>query len=387
MKKRVFTLLVTCGALLLSAAPDDAQIYRATTRHVDFDGETLCYYNTTELFSLMDSLPKFLGKMLSALNEAPDKQKLVEDSVKLFVDGFNFKAVRAAAWSQKEINPDLYIYKSSTCLGKSAQMPGLFSLAGINGNLSLQGALAMLPADVIFAHQTQLQPGKFYAHLTDLARNSKNPQIAGAENLVNLMLNQQKINLPALLNSASGLYTFIIAGETPETFRFSLTIPDRHGILAATIKKFLPPAPQTPGRSKLPIPPAKGFEFIQPEFVYLEKEVILVSNFDRCLGKIHRSSELRADFLRLLPATGAGFTVLKFTPTALANLKKSYQNQPVIMELLNTLSPASAAEVIRITPDGVQSIGVADFSISAAYFKFSQKLSSVITSIQAAKNK
>ena len=387
MKKTIFTLLAVCGTLLLSAAPDDLQIYRATTRHVDFDGNILTYYNTTELFSLLDSLPEFLGKILSALNETPDKQKLIEDSVKLAVDGFNFKAVRATAWSQKEIKPDLYIYKLSNYLGKSAQMPGLFSLAGINGNPSLQGALAMLPSDVIFAHQSQLQPGKFYAHLTALARNSQNPQIAGAENLLNIMINQQKINLPALLNSASGLYTLIIAGETPETFRFSLTIPDRYGLLSAKLKQDLPPVPNAPGRSKLPIPVVKGFEFIQPEFVYLEKEVILVSNFDRCLGKIHRSCELRADFLRLLPATGAGFTVLKFTPAALANLKKSFKNQPTIMELLNTLSPASAAEVIRITPDGVHSIGVADFSISSAYYKFSHKMSTVISNIQAAKNK
>ena len=114
---------------------------------------------------------------------------------------------------------------------------------------------------------------------------------------------------------------------------------------------------------------------MKPELVYLDKQIILVSSFERCVAKIHRPYALRADFVQQLPANGAAFSVLNITPKALANLKNFCKNKPLILALLNAISPASGAEVIKIAPDGVYTVGVADFSFSAAYFNFSQKLS------------
>ena len=66
-------------------------------------------------------------------------------------------------------------------------------------------------------------------------------------------------------------------------------------------------------------------------------------------------------------------------------LKKKCQDKPVILALLNTLSPANAAEVVKIAPDGIYSVGVADFSLTAAYFNFSQKLSAFTDEAKANK--
>ena len=57
------------------------------------------------------------------------------------------------------------------------------------------------------------------------------------------------------------------------------------------------------------------------------------------------------------------------------------------MELLNALSPASAAEVIQITPSGVNRVGVADFSTTSAYNKLCLKFSDIMSKLNAAKNK
>ena len=192
-----------------------------------------------------------------------------------------------------------------------------------------------------------------------------------------------KIDIAKLLNSANGLYTLILAGDSEETFRFSLTVPDNDGSISAELKKLLPPDPQNPNRSVIPV--KKKREYLKPELVYLDKQIILVSSFERCVAKIHRPYALKADFVRQLPANGAAFSVLNITPQTLESLKRLCKDKPVILTLLNTINPASGAEVIKIAPDGVYTVGVADFSFSAAYFNFSQKLATIIDEAKALK--
>ena len=200
-----------------------------------------------------------------------------------------------------------------------------------------------------------------------------------------MMIQGTKVDVAKLLNSANGLYTVILAGDSKETFLFSVTIPDNDGTLAVELKKLLPPDPKNPNRSIIPATIKKNREYFKPEFVYLDKQVILVSSFDRCIAKTHRPYALKADFTRLLPAEGAGFAVMNITPKTLESLKKCCEDKPAVLALLNTLSPASYAEVVKLAPDGVYSIGVADFSITSAYFDFSQKLAQIASNAKANK--
>ena len=379
MKKFFSALLAACG-VVLCAAPDDAQIYRATTRHIDFDGNFITYYNSTELGELINQIPQVIEK-ISAFDES-GKLKPAACAAELVLKAMNLSALRASAMSQKELKEDLFIYKESYYLGKNAQLPGIFSTAGLNGNLSLQAALATFPADVVFAAQFQMMPGKFHQHLDRTIKNSKHKQI---QTVCEVTCKNTKVDVAKLLNSANGLYTVIFAGETEDTFRFSVTIPDNDGTIAAELKKQLPPDPKNPNRSRLIVPMKKKREYLKPEIIYLDKQIMVVSSFERCIAKNHRPYALKADFVRQLPATGAGFAVLNITPEFLANLKNLCKDKPVILTLLNTLSPASGAEVVKIAPDGVYSVGVADFSLTAAYFNFSQKLATIIDEAKAIK--
>ena len=379
MKKFFSILLAVCGTVLFAAA-DDAQVYRAATRHVDFDGNFITYYNSTELGELINRIPEVIENF-SAFDES-GHLKTAASAAEMVLKAMNLNALRASAMSQKELKEDLFLYKGSYYLGKNAQLPGIFSTAGFNGNLSLQGALATIPSDVIYAAQFQLMPGKFYQHLEQTIRNSKHEQI---KTLCNMVVRGTNVDVNKLLNSANGLYTVIFAGENEETFRFSLTIPDNDGTISAELKKLLPPDPGNPNRSLIPAPMKKKREYFKPEIVYLDKQIMLVSSFERCLAVQHRPYGLRADFIRLLPATGAGFSFLNITPKTLNNLKKKCQDKPVILALLNTLSPANAAEVVKIAPDGIYSVGVADFSLTAAYFNFSQRLSGFTNEAKANK--
>lgn len=386
MKKISAMFLALCSTMMLYAAPDDAQVYRAATRHIDFDGDSIIYYNSTELFSMLNSLPETGGKIAAAFIDpvGHDRIKLVSDAAKILVEALNLDALRAIAWSHKELRSDLHIYKSSCYLGKEAQLPGIFNISGINGNISLQDVLAALPSDLIFAAKMQIMPGKFYGNLMETIQKSDHPQI---KNFCNMFIQGVPVDVAKLLNSANGLYTLIIAGETPETFRVSLTIPDRDGTISAELKKVLPPSPQSPGRTVLPCPIGKGQDILRPEIVYLDKEIMLVSNGARCLETPHRPYALKADFLRLLPASGAGFTFVNLTPKAIASLKSAVAPQiPALTGLFNTLTPANLAEVTRVSPNGIYSIAVADFSIESVYFDFCMKLGEIINQMQSAKN-
>ena len=68
MKKLSALVFSLCCTAAVFAAPDAAQIYRNTTRYVDFDGETLMYYNTAEFFSLFNTLPNRVGKIMTAMD-------------------------------------------------------------------------------------------------------------------------------------------------------------------------------------------------------------------------------------------------------------------------------------------------------------------------------
>ena len=378
--KKLFSTLFAASAIALCAAPDDAQVYRATTRHIDFDGEQIVYYNCTELGQLINKLPGVIEK-ISAFDES-GRLKPAAAAAEMILKAMNLNALRAVAASQKELKSDLFIYKSSSYLGKAAALPGIFSIAGENGNLSLQSALASMPADLIFASQFQLMPGKFFQHVDSTIKNSKHEQI---KTVCDMSCPNAKIDIAKLLNSANGLYTLILAGDSEETFRFSLTVPDNDGSISAELKKLLPPDPKNPNRSVIPMQMKKKRKYLKPELVYLDKQIILVSSFERCVAKIHRPYALKADFLRQLPANGAAFSVLNITPKTLGSLKRLCKDKPVILTLLDTINPASGAEVIKIAPDGVYTVGVADFSFSAAYFNFSQKLATIIDEAKALK--
>ena len=378
--KKLFSTLFAASAITLCAAPDDAQVYRATTRHIDFDGSFLCYYNSTELGQLINQLPQVIEKF-SAFDES-GRLKPAAAAAEMILKAMNLNALRASAFSQKELKSDLFIYKESYYLGKAAALPGIFSTAGQNNDLSLQAALASMPADLIFASQFQLMPGKFFQHVDNTIKSSKHEQI---KTVCDMSCPNAKIDIAKLLNSANGLYTLILAGDSEETFRFSLTVPDNDGIISAELKKLLPPDPKNPNRSVIPMQMKKKREYLKPELVYLDKQIILVSSFERCVAKIHRPYALKADFVRQLPANGAAFSVLNITPKTLESLKRLCKDKPVILTLLNTINPASGAEVIKIAPDGVYTVGVADFSFSAAYFNFSQKLATIIDEAKALK--
>ena len=361
--KKILTLLFSLScAVTVFAAPDAAQIFRSTTRHVDFDGENLLYLNTTELGTLINKLPAGLGKIGSAaLGEKKEDVNTFVCGAEILLKTLNLNALQAVAASEKKYKDDLYVSKSVLYLGKDAALPGLFNTSGFSNNCSLNEALAEMPSDVIAAIKFQFYPGTLYAGL------EKNIEVMGDAAIkemyvtVKSELAQKGIDLKQLLNSAGGTWSIIAAGSSEKDLRVSITIPDNDGTLTAVLKKFLPPGANTPDRSFIPGPMSKQ----KPAVLYLDKKIVLVSDAERC-AKIERPFSLPADFVRMLPAKAAGFKVVRLSPELIAGLKqmKEVTKEPVLQQLIAGLKPGLSFEATQIESDAVRNVTVADFSAS-----------------------
>ena len=193
--------------------------------------------------------------------------------------------------------------------------------------------------------------------------------------MLKTMLLSTGIDPAKLAASASGKYLLVAAGKTPETMRFALTVPDYTGAVTAVLKKNFPTAADTPDCSMLP--PQNG---MRPALLYLDKCVILVSDFDRCT-KLCKPFGIPENFRNLLPAKAGAYGVINFSPDIVKCLQTL---DPVNKELDSALQKLSsgmksglAVKAAIIERDGARTIEVSNFSLEEAYYKFLINLSSI----------
>lgn len=364
---------LSCIALLMmlsaTAAPNPAQIFKNTTRHIDFDGNLLLYYNTTELFELLQKFPAQLTAAGKAIQAAPPaKLQLINDSADLIIKSLNLHALQAAAWSLKPLKNGLYISKESLYLGNNALLPGIFNCTGITNRFTLDGVLSELPSDLIAAVKFQFNTAGFYAGVEKNVNSSPNAEIKAYYNMAKTMLATQGIDLKQLLGSASGEFTFIAAGDSPETLRSMLIIPDQNGAVAAACKKFFPADSTAPDRSFLP---AKGLKF-RPALLYLDKKTVLVSDFASCT-KASKPFDVPADFRRHLPENAATIGIINISAQLLKNVRnipiKNPKQAAMFRKFIDTLTPGLAVEMLKVERDGTRSVTISNFTLSDLYYK------------------
>lgn len=359
MKKFLCLIFSLSCAVTMFAAPDAAQIFRNTTRHVDLDGNNLLYINTTELGSMINALPGNIGKTVSALNEKPENVDNIVKGAEIILKTLNLSALKAAASSEKQYKKDLFLSKSVLYFGKAAALPGLFNTSHYSNDLSLNATLAEFPADVIAAVKFPCYPEGLFNDLEKNIAATGNAKIKKLYAKAKAEIAKENIDTKAILTSIGGNWSIVIAGNSEANLRFTLTIPDNNGALTAYLKKVFPVDPKTPDRSLIQTP----FKEMKPAILYLDKKVVLTSNTD-LYAKVEKAFALPADFIRMLPANAASFKVFRLTPELIAGLKKidELTKEPVALKLLNALKPGMAFEATLVESDSVRSITVANFT-------------------------
>ena len=353
----VFSLCCTAAVF---AAPDAAQIYRNTTRYVDFDGETLMYYNTAEFFSLFNTLPNRIGKIMTAMDADAKMVSTVSSAMEIILKSCNLNAIKATAHSQKQFAKTLYLSKSVAYTGKNGVVPGCFDTSKNLNTYKLNDVLAELPFDTVAALKFQYFPGELNDAFEKNLEQCSNAEVKNFFAQARAKAQKDGIAIDKLLASANGNWTIFFAGYSPESFRVTITIPDNDGSITAVLKKHLPPAPQTPDRSFLP--PLQQSK-MKPAILYLGKQIMIVSDFDRCT-KIVRPFSIPPYFANKLPADAASFSFLKISPELIDNLRQMKDIPPEVKPLLDALYPCQAVDAAVVESDGLRSVGVANFSIN-----------------------
>ena len=373
MKKLSTLVFSLCCTAAVLAAPDAAQIYRNTTRHIDFDGDTLVYYNTTEFFSLFNTLPTRIGKIMAAMDADPKRVNAVTSAMDIILKSCNLSAIKATAYSRKKCTPTLYLSKSFAYTGKNGVVPGCFDTSKNLNTYNLNTVLAELPVDTVAAMKFQYFPGELNAAFEKNLELCKNAEVKNFFAKARAKAQKDGIAIDELLASANGNWTLFIAGHSPETLRLTITLPDNDGTITALFKKHLPPSPKTPDRSFLPpLPESK----MKPAILYLGKQIMFVSDFDRCT-KIERPFSIPPQFTRLLPANAASFSFIKITPELIASLRQMKNIPSEVKPLLDALPLGQAADAAMVESDGLRTIGVADFSFNDLVFNLLSTLKNI----------
>ncbi len=360
MKKLSALIFSLCCTAAVFAAPDAAQIYRNTTRYVDFDGNTLMYYNTAEFFSLFNTLPNRIGKIMTAMDADAKLVSTVSSAMEIILKSCNLSAIKATAHSQKQCAKTLYLSKSVAYTGKNGVVPGCFDTSKNLNTYNLNAVLAEFPVDTIAALKFQYFPGELNASFEKNLGSSNNADVKNFFAQTRAKAQKNGIAIDKLLASANGNWSMYVAGNSLETFRIAITIPDNDGSITAVLKKHLPPSPETPDRSFIPpLPDSK----MKPAILYLGKQLMLVNDFERCT-KIERPFSIPPEFARMLPANAASFSFLKISPELIAALRQMKDLPPQAKLLLDALYPCLAVDAAVVESDAVRSIGVADFSFN-----------------------
>ena len=368
--RKFFTSLFIIFALTAVASPDAAQIYRSTTRYVDFDGNALFYYNTTELLKYWQQLPSVFAPVVLKFVDAPHDRiiPLVKDGADILNKTLNLQALKAVAGSSKRLKNGLFVNKLFLYVGNDVNQPGAFNYSNFANDITIEQFLTSLPEDVILANMFQLTPGDFYAELDKNINTSTNQELLMAYNMLKISLVSMGIDPVKLSASANGKYLLFIAGNSPESFRFSLVIPDSTGNISAALKQAFPPATATPDRSMLP-----AQHGMNPALLYLDKSIVLVSDFDRCT-KIYKSFGIPESFRRLVPAKAGAYGVINISQQLIDNMQTIIPNDKevrgVLMKLLFGIKPGLSVHATTVERDGARIIDIADFSIEDAYYKF-----------------
>ena len=256
--KKSLLLIAASAALLLHAAPDAAQVFTRTTRYVDMDGNSLFYYNTGELVKLFNKLPKFVSSVATLAEVKTENVQLLKDGTTVLLNALNLEAVKAVAWSSKELPGNIHIDKSVTYLGTAAALPGIFNVAQFKNNIDLNAELSALPSDVICA--VKFQAAWDIAHLEKCINASPNAQLKAYWNMFKSMVATFGADINRICAGSSGTCTVVIAGNDEASLRMTCTIPDENGSLSTLLKRFLPQDPQNAALPLLSsVSPAKPF--------------------------------------------------------------------------------------------------------------------------------
>ena len=363
--KKTFFLIAASAAMLLHAAPDAAQVFTRTTRYIDMDGNSLFYYNTSELVKLLDKLPGFAGSIAATADVPPESVQLVKDGTSVLLNTLNLNAVKALACSTKELPGDIHIAKNVTYLGNASALPGIFNVAQFKNKFDLNAELSALPSDVIFAIRFQAA-----VDIVDLEKNinaSPNAQLKAYWNMLKSMAATFGADINKLSSGCAGTFTVVIAGNDENSLRMICTVPDENGSLSTLLKRFLPQDPQMP--AIYPIPGTSKITALgKPVVLFQDKKVVLMSDYQRCTKKYPKFKPPVA-LCRQLPVNAGAYTVINVSSGGIAELRKLTAKQPVFAKITAALKPACLIAASVIERDAISDTAASDFSVTDLMYK------------------
>ena len=368
--------MLLAGAISLSAAPDDARVFRSTTRYVDVDGIGLNYYNSGELMKLTGSLPGFASRITRELSGNDVYAKVAQDGTGIVLKTLNLNACLASAGSIKNLPGGLQITKTFIYTGKNGSMPGIFSRFNFQNDLETAKTLSSLPADVLFALKIKAAPGELFNSLNRNIKASGNEMINMSFSMFLSLAAQSGIDINQVMQSINGDYLFLIAGKDQTSLRFMVVIPDTTSAIANILKTRMAKL-QDPARNgvfNIKIPQAKKFGW-QPAAVIRDKEIVLINDIARLDIKTPAFAP-PAEYLRLLPAKGSSFSVINLNREQIAMLRELPENQRKLIQGYE-LKPYLAIGVGEYTQDGIRGTQITDFSWYSVGFKISELIATI----------
>ena len=376
MKKFIPLAMLLAGVISVSAAPDDAQVFRSTTRYVDMDGTGLSYFNTGELMKMTASLPGFFSRITKQLSGNDMYAKVAYDGTGIVLKTLNLNACLASASSLKNLPGGLQIGKGFIYTGKNGSMPGIFSRFNFQNDLETAKVLSSLPSDVLFAMKIKAAPGELFNNLNRNVKASGNEMINGSFSMFLTFAAQSGVDINQVMQSINGDYLFLIAGKDQATLRIMLVIPDTTGAVANILKTRMAKL-QDPARSgvyKLKIPKARKFGW-QPAAVIRNKEIVLINDIAR-LDINTPAFVPPAEYLRLLPSKGCNFSVINLSREQIAALRKLPEKQAKFIKGYD-FKPFLAISVGEYAPDGFRETMISDFSWFSAGFNIGKLFSTL----------
>ncbi|MBE6390146.1 MAG: DUF1559 domain-containing protein [Lentisphaerae bacterium] len=352
MRKHLWASATVALGLSLSAfgAPAGNAKFNATVKNVDMGGEMFMYEDMSFYSSMFnDKLPKVLNILFKDQQFGPTVDAAAQSLIKLF----NLPAFKSIAASSIKTASGVYCYKSFTLADMQAKSI-FIDPSWKNVRLDWQ----KLPSDTRIAMKCQIDLGHVWQMVYAEAAASADQQIKSLAIMAD-SLKQQGIDLNALMNSVDGDLELLVTGTGPENVAAKLVFPDKNGAVAALLKGFIPPQPNS-NAAMIPTP------FGNIQVIYETGKIIAVTK-PQLLQKPAQTliaNPLYKKYAALLPATGTSYIVVDI-PQEVLNLIKANVNDPQFSEIFDLLvKPFSMVCAFSVQADGAKNVIASNFSIA-----------------------
>ncbi len=338
------TLFCTAYA---APSPDDAVKFQKAVSNVDMNGEMLYYQNSAGVQKL---LTRFIPQLLKyALKDNP-LAPVIQRNWDSLCQIINPSAFEAVALSSKEIDDDLYLFKSYILLDRQKKSIFIEPVA-VNTQLDWQN----FPEDTVAAVKARINLKHLWNTIVDQIKNSPD-QTSQALLLQIEMLKQTGMDINAIISGLEGDLEIIIAGTSVNDLAVKFVLPDQTGVFSAII------APLIQGLD-IPLNNFQLKSAIVPGKLIFYTSERLLSPPQNNLG----NSAVFKKFTAQLPEQGNLAVAFHLSKQMIDQLKYTTAAQnPVFAEFCNNLEPLALLGVQSAEKDGDKAVIVSNFSIPQA---------------------